>query len=196
MDSRLPELRSGIFWSAYSLDRTLSVILGRPLTLRDEACDIEYPGKDQSEEILRSKQSPMQEPQRKRICLSQQPYPYLPAVYSFRFDRTTAEIKLMIYRVARSPARFPWPTNLGKWQEQTLQVCTELLEQARQNLKWRGRAGRRSTLDGALPLIELKYHQCVMLLYRPSPAFPQPSSSTLTACYKSAVETIRIQSEL
>lgn len=202
MASRLRELRSGIFWSAYSLDRTLSVILGRPLTLRDEACDIEYPGENQGEEIAhnaversRSNQPPIQEPRQKRICLPRTPSPYLPAVYSFRFDRITAEIKLMIYRVARSPTRFPWPTNLGEWQEQSHQVCKELLKEVRQSLKWRALTGRRGTLDGALPLIELKYHQCIMLLYRPSPAFPQPSSSALKTCYDSAVETIRIQSE-
>ncbi|KAF2014986.1 hypothetical protein BU24DRAFT_423908 [Aaosphaeria arxii CBS 175.79] len=202
-DSRFSELRSGIFWSAYSLDRTLSVILGRPLTLRDEACDIEYPGEHESEEIAHDAvdrrgrtQSPTQEPQRKRPCLPRATPPYLPAIYSFRFDRITAEVKLMIYRVARSPARFPWPTDLEEWQEQTHQVCKELLEEAKRNLKWRGLAGRRGTLDGALPLIELKCHQCIMLLYRPSPAFPQPSNSALKNCYESAVETIRIQSDM
>lgn len=33
-------LRTRIFWVVYSIDRTLATILGRPIGLRDEACDL------------------------------------------------------------------------------------------------------------------------------------------------------------
>jgi hypothetical protein len=190
--------RCGVFWSAYSLDRTLCVILGRPLTLRDEAIDIKYPGEWDTREIdhaaIDSQDGP--EPRAKRIRLPQSPY--TAAIYSFRFDRITAEIKLMLYRVAQSPTRFPWPTNLAEWGGQVDSSCRELLEDARQDLKWRGlSSGRGSGLqDRTIRLVELKFHQCIMLLSRPSPALPQPSSSALVTCYESAIATIRIQSEL
>jgi hypothetical protein len=190
--------RCGVFWSAYSLDRTLCVILGRPLTLRDEAIDIEYPGEWDTREIDRAaiNTEDDSEPRAKRVCLPQSPY--TAAIYSFRFDRVTAEIKLMLYRVAQSPTRFPWPANRIEWRSQVDSSCRELLEDARQDLKWRGLStGRGSGLqDRTIRLVELKFHQCIMLLNRPSPAVPQPSSSALVACYDSAIATIRIQSEL
>jgi hypothetical protein len=190
-------LRCGIFWSAYSIDRTLCVILGRPLTLRDEAIDIEYPGELETGEIDRSAVDQHDSEHRaKRICLPQSPY--TPAIYSFRFDRITAEIKLMLYRVAQSPARFPWPTHSLELQSQVDSACREIFENARQDLKWRGLAtGRGSGLqDRTIRLIELKFHQCLMLLHRPSPAIPRPSSSSLVTCFNSAGATLRIQSEL
>lgn len=191
-------LRSAIFWSAYSLDRTLCVILGRPLTLRDEGIDIEYPGEWESGEIDRDAINLQHESERsaKRICIAQSPY--TAAIYSFRFDRINAEIKLMLYRVAQSPTRFPWPSSFTKWQAQTDSACHRILQNARQDLKWRGISGGggRGLQDRSIRLVELKFHQCLILLNRPSPAVPQPSSSSLTTCHESAVATIRIQSEL
>jgi hypothetical protein len=34
------EMRTRIFWVVYSLDRKLSTMMGRPIGLRDEACDL------------------------------------------------------------------------------------------------------------------------------------------------------------
>ena len=34
------EMRTRIFWVVYSLDRSLSTMMGRPIGLRDEACDL------------------------------------------------------------------------------------------------------------------------------------------------------------
>lgn len=194
---RTKEVRSGIFWSAYSLDRTLCVILGRPLTLRDEAIDIELPGQTDSTDDWSIIQDRIADggPSRKRIRMS--PSPYSAALYSVRFDRIIGEIKLMMYRLARSFNRFPWPTDLTAWQQQKSQACRDLLEDARQDIKHRGIAGGRAALqDRTMRAVELKFHQCMILLNRPSPAIPQPSSTALMACYESAVATIRIQSDL
>jgi len=103
----------------------------------------------------------------------------------------------MFYRLARSFNRFPWPTDMETWQSQTCQACRDLLDDARQDIKCRGMAGGRTALqDRTMRSVELKFHQCMILLNRPSPGIPQPSSTALMACYESAVATIRIQSEL
>jgi hypothetical protein len=103
----------------------------------------------------------------------------------------------MLYRLAQSFNRFPWPTDIITWQGQTAQACKDLLEDARQDIKYNGLPGGRAALqDRTMRFVELKYHQCMMLLNRPSPAVPQPSSAALMACYESAVATIRIQSDL
>lgn len=114
------------------------------------------------------------------------------AVYSFRFDRITAEIKLMVYRVANFPNRFPWPDDMLAWQKQVHNACGAILAAAEQALRLN--AGRRP--DHALHSLTLKYHQCLMILYRPSPAFPEPSASALKTCFHSATEMLRIHAEM
>lgn len=195
--TRTKEVRSGIFWSAYSLDRTLCVILGRPLTLRDEAIDHEYPGQWDTNEDFNGTEyrTDDAEPPRKRRRGSLGRH--CAAIYSFRFDRIIGEIKLMLYRLAQSFNRFPWPTDIIAWQGQTEQACQDLLEDAKRDMKYKGVAGGRAALqDRTMRFVELKFHQAIMLLRRPCPAVPQPSSTALKSCYESAVATIRIQSDL
>lgn len=38
--------RGGIFWSTYSTEIILAVVLGQPLSLRDEAIDVQFPDDD------------------------------------------------------------------------------------------------------------------------------------------------------
>ena len=192
-------LRSGIFWSAYSLERTLSVILGRPLTLRDEAIDVELPGEEYplapaSQGVntglaAQFDRSEAQNQKRTRVDYS----PFTASQYSFRFDRITAECKLMLYRVVNSPNSFPWPTDLPAWQQETHNKCDTLVESLLRDLKGRS---RRSTSDSTIRSLELKYHHSLMLLHRPSPAISRPSFSSLHICYNSAVKTILIYSDL
>ncbi|KAH7063482.1 fungal-specific transcription factor domain-containing protein [Macrophomina phaseolina] len=210
------DIRSSIFWSAYSLDRTLCTTLGRPLTLRDEALDIEFPGQQGSDEIdldaiegavqcLDSLQaaSPTtgeghrRPHQSKRMRTDNDSLEtFYPANWSFRFDRIVAEVKLMIHRVAQSPKRFPWPTDLENWQKTVHSSCQKLLENAKQALSQRAGGIPRTLSYRVLPSLELKYHQCILLLYRPSPAFPRPSLESLSICFDSATETVRIYYEL
>ncbi|KAF9628929.1 hypothetical protein BFW01_g10132 [Lasiodiplodia theobromae] len=209
------DTRSGIFWSAYSLDRTLCTTLGRPLTLRDEAIDIEFPGQQGSDEVdldaIEGATQVLQPPsaatpvdqgepherQPKRMRSEQPPHHnFYTANISFRFDRIVAEVKLMIHRVAQSPKRFPWPSDFEGWQKAVHASCKGLFEHAQQTLSRRAGGIARSISYRSIPSIELKYHQCVMLLYRPSPAFPRPAPEALHVCFDSATETIRIYYEL
>ncbi|KAI0839027.1 hypothetical protein F5Y06DRAFT_286951 [Hypoxylon sp. FL0890] len=90
-------IRSAIFWSAYSIERNLSVVLGRPLTLRDEAIDVEFPGEG-------TVSYPSSVGQRN-------------------------ETKLMLHRVVNLPERFPWPTDLVKWQKEARLSCDSILDE-------------------------------------------------------------------
>lgn len=202
------DTRSGIFWSAYSLDRTLATTLGRPLTLRDEALDIEFPGEtgtgyssypatvlpsplqDLSADIRHDRRASLAPRTSAQRPISIE---FLPATFSFRFDRITAEIKLMIFRVVQLPERFPWPTDLAKWQKDAHMACNTLLASARQTMG--SRKVKHSYNRRALPTIETKYHQCVLLLYRPSPAFKRPTAEAFAICLASALELLRIHAE-
>lgn len=189
-------LRSGIFWSTYSIDRTLSVLLGRPLTLRDEAFDIGFPDDLSGEEISRDAVGIGQDTSvNAGHNLDNQTM--VPAITSFRFDRIVAEIKLMLHRVSQSPARFPWPTKVSSWQTAVHEACSDMIEQARKRLN-RLDTPLRYGLSSAFILapLDLKYHHTIMLLYRPSPLIPQPSALALRFCFESAMETIRIYSDM
>lgn len=181
------------------------------MTLRDEAIDIEYPGELGSNELHLSgvnaartnshyehspaTASPEQMTKRRRLEASTS-FTYIPSILSFRFDRIVAEIKLMVYRVAQIPERFPWPTNLSQWQQDAYQALQALLQEAKNALRPNRLFNRGSYSDQVLPTLELKYHHCVTILFRPSPAFPRPSAEALRICFESAGETIRIHSDL
>ncbi|OTA89679.1 hypothetical protein M434DRAFT_398396 [Hypoxylon sp. CO27-5] len=185
-------IRSSIFWSAYSIERNLSVVLGRPLTLRDEAIDVEFPGESTGYKGEVSQVGDLSwenGPKRPRIDRCQ----YAAARYSFRLDRIVAEIKLMLHRVVNLPGRFPWPTDLVRWQKETHLNCDSILDDVFTQLKWRS---RRSSTDITIRSLELKYHHNLMLLHRPSPAIPQPTIDSWKICYDSAVKTIMINSDL
>ncbi|KAI1762442.1 hypothetical protein GGR53DRAFT_418742 [Hypoxylon sp. FL1150] len=189
-------IRSAIFWSTYSIERNLAVVLGRPLTLRDEAFDVEFPGEgtlsynQQRGAVSPSGDHPAENGfKRPRI----EGHPYAAAQYSFRLDRIVAEIKLMLHRVINLPDRFPWPTDLVKWQKEAHATCDTIIDEVLTHLKWRS---RRSTADITIRTLELKYHHNLMLLHRPSPAIPHPSIDSWKTCYNSAVKTIMIYSDL
>lgn len=198
------DLKRAVFWSVYSLERTLSVVLGRPLTLRDEAIDVEFPGEvgpgpssvSPGAGINRStgpgrNDDPLADhpPKSARISAA----PYTAAQYSFRFDQITAEIKLVLHRVVNLPTRFPWINDVDRWREETHQRCTVLLNDLKEDLR---RRSRRGLFDCTTRSLELKYHHCLMLLHRPSPAISQPSIDSWKTCYHSAVATVLINSDL
>ncbi|KAK6076745.1 zn 2cys6 transcription factor [Seiridium cupressi] len=205
-------IRSGVFWSAYSIDRTICTILGRPLNLRDEATDVDFPGElgtesssskavdtSQNHEVAfaqreRSLPEHLDHGTAKRRRLDQlSGFDYTASTFFFRFDRITAEIKLMLYRVAQAPCRFPWPTNHLQWQAEALAACDNLLSSAHETLS--SRLMMPGHLRRLLPSLEIKYHQCILLLFRPTPAISQPSPDAIRRCYLSASEVLRIHAE-
>ncbi|PIG80898.1 hypothetical protein AARAC_002639 [Aspergillus arachidicola] len=191
-------LRSAIFWSAYSMDRTLTTILGRPLTLRDEAIDREFPGFDSNDELEEAatywdRYPNSQEP---APISGRAPTSYTACIYSLRFDRIVAEIKLMLYRVSRSPSRFPWPADVGAWQQEAQRACVALLQEVQDQQPGRVQSGSSPLSGVAVQRLELKYHQCIMLLYRPSPQMPRPSLHAVQECFTSAMEIIAIYADL
>lgn len=185
------DVRRAIFWSAYSIERNLAVVLGRPLTLRDEAVDVQFPGIES--DITGGTPSGLEASSYSAKRMRVETSPYKAAHYSFRFDQITAEIKLMLYRVVNKPDVFPWPTDVGEWQGKCHQRCDELYESLRNDLKWRS---RRRSADGIAQRLELKYHQCLMLLHRPSPATSRPRAESWKTCYNSASQTILIHSDM
>lgn len=192
-------VRQGVFWSTYSMERTLAVVLGRPLTLRDEAIDVEFPCiHDQCSGTAESSSphsgSVASEPITKRARMALNSMQRPPSHYSFNFDQLIAEMKLILYWVRNSPDRFPWLPATAEWQADVHRRCEGLLKSLERDLKWR--RPMRNSSDGPIRYLKLKYHHCLMLLHRPSPAIPQPTIESWKIVYGSAVQTCLISADL
>lgn len=171
-----PGLGRRIFWSAYTLDRTLSIALGRPFSLRDESIDVDFPDEcdNDEEEMLGANLSDLVAA---RTAFST-------SICFFKIVKVLSGIKTTIYRI---PQNARWQNDPLEWQMTTLHHLKELREQARLS---------NPTATLLTDLVDLKFHESVQLLFRPSPAFSNPSPTALQHSFTSSVESIRILSKL
>ncbi|KAI5804538.1 fungal-specific transcription factor domain-containing protein [Geopyxis carbonaria] len=186
-------LKRRVFWSAYALDRNIGVALGRPFCMRDESFDVEFPDEfDNDDELslhsLGSHHSTI------TPSIGTARSSFSSSVYLFRLIKVISGIKSTLYRV--SPESI-YQGDLSEWQMIAHRQLTELREQARVALT----GARRSSGSGVGHLtggqaVELKYHEAIQLLFRPSPAFTRPSPFALQQCFTSAMESIRIYNKL
>jgi hypothetical protein len=177
-------LRRRIFWSAYSLDRCLSAALGRPFAVRDEAFDVEFPDDLDGDDDV--------------YCLSRGTHPASSILSSRTAFGTTVnlfKIVKIMSGICSTAYRTPshtglWNTELTQWQMSTYFQLTELRDSAQAPLQVSGHS-----CTGFL-WVDLRYHEAVQLLFRPSPIFPQPSVFAMQKCFHSAIETIRLYDKL
>jgi len=166
------EIRKRVFWCCYALDRNVGTALGRPLGIRDEACDVELPLDIDDEALVNDNQSRYSAPS-----------PISSAIHLFRLAIITTDMKLHLYRVCQDLNRIPWPTDLDAWRERTYKALNE----------WKaGIPGLNSSKTSFLNNLHLPYHRAVMLLFRPSPRFPKLSLDAARICSSSAIQTIQI----
>lgn len=188
-------IKRRVFWCAYVLDRNLGISLGRPFSLKDEAFDVDFPSEGDNDEELAHPAS---------FSISGGPSPnsitarasFSGSIYLFRMTKILSDIKSTIYRVAQ-PSVEKLQVDLQGWQNSIYRQLAELREKARAALgaSRRGSGGSGTHL-GSGQMVELKYHEAIQLLFRPSPAFPRPTALGLQHCFTSAVETVRIYTKL
>lgn len=194
-DQNQSAMKRRVFWCAYVLDRNLGISLGRPFSLRDEAFDMDFPDEGDNDEELAHPNA---------FSISGGPSPNIVAarasfsgsVYLFRMTKILSNIKITIHRVIQ-PSVGKWQVDLPEWQAGVHRQLTELRDQARSALG----ASRRSSGTGGTRLgngqiVELKYCEAIQLLFRPSPAFPHPTSLGFQQFFTAAIETIRIYAKL
>lgn len=152
--------------------RMLCCALGRPLSLRDEGFDVPFPNNVNEDEI----QIVAVSPDTRRMTTM------TPSIRLFELMQILSEIKLHLYRVRQGQDRFPWPDNLDDFRQKTLQRL----------LAWRSEIPGCTTRPAVRSILDLRFHQAVLLLFRPSPAFPQCSGEALDLCVNSAKDTLKI----
>ncbi|TIA16102.1 hypothetical protein D6C80_04786 [Aureobasidium pullulans] len=172
------EMRTRIFWVVYSLDRSLCTMMGRPIGLRDEACDLRLPADVDDRDLARDsiKRRPEDEP----------PNHMTYGIHMFKLAKLNSEMKYILHSISRDTPAYAYPAIrcMNTWQR----------DMASRLDQWAADIPNRST--HAVKLCEVRYHVLKTLLLRPSPGIPQPSSDDLRGCYKSAISAVRLYHEL
>lgn len=182
-DQSTVAMKRRVFWCAYALDRNLGIALGRPCSIRDECFDVELPVDTDNDDELPHGPAIPQSTNASRATFSN-------SISILRITKLMSSIKTILYRIA--PPASSLSLDLPDWQMKIYQQLHELQEQVRSS---RGGVRRNS---GSSPqatvgqLVELKIHEAIQLLFRPSPVFRRPTAQCLRLCFDSAIETIRI----
>lgn len=174
------EMRTRVFWVAYSIDRSLATALGRPIGLRDEACDVRLP--------LLSASSPTEEAL-EALTEVDKHVTNRDGFILFRLAQLNSEMKYILHSISREVPRYAYPqiTDISTWQADIYNRLQEI------ELDMNRLIGR-DQCDWRICMIQ--YHELVMLLFRPSPRIRKPDTAALRHCFRSAQESIQIWKEL
>ncbi|KAI0405902.1 fungal-specific transcription factor domain-containing protein [Xylaria palmicola] len=174
------EMRTRIFWVVYSLDRTIATMMGRPIGLRDEACDLRMPA-DLSDPDVEGEETATS----RSSGTTHMSY----AIHLFKLAKINSEIKYVANSVNPDAPNYAYPAiiDIQAWQKEVL----SRLEQWAANIP-----GAQAANDYSRSVLLLRYHSVRMLLLRPSPNIPRPDQQALQQCYVSAEESIRLSNDL
>ncbi|KAK7186061.1 hypothetical protein PSPO01_07873 [Paraphaeosphaeria sporulosa] len=172
------EMRTRVFWTIFTLDRTIATMMGRPIGLRDEACDLRLP-QDIEDHMLTGLES-SQVYGTGNMALS---------IHLFKLAKINSEIKYVANSIVREAPSYAYPpiSDINAWQ--------------------RGMLAQLDQWGSSIPqihprhtyvrtLCELRYYSMRILLLRPSPAIPKPSPESLTECYGLAWRAIHVYDRL
>ncbi|KAJ5596808.1 hypothetical protein N7450_003266 [Penicillium hetheringtonii] len=174
------EMRTRIFWVVYTFDRTLGTMMGRPIGVRDEACELRFPS-DVADKYLgefavgeRSRQSP--------------PSHMTYSIHLFKLARMNSEIKYVMHSICRDPPRYAYPpvADIYQWQKDMINSLQS----------WQLEIPKAIGMDRIAKICETKYHEMMILILRPSPGIPEPSDEMLEKCSQHAIELLRGFGEL
>ncbi|KAK9236424.1 fungal-specific transcription factor domain-containing protein [Lipomyces kononenkoae] len=163
------ELRKRVFWAIYSLDRVLSTILGRPITLHDRDIDIAH-----------------------YLDLGNDPE-LTGDLTSANANLTDVSIALHMVKLRQVATRIL--VSVHHTRQWTSSPPDErLLEELHRSLDiWKANIPRITIAPERTRMrVEIEYHEHLMLLYRPSPLFPAPSASATAICANSASTAIEL----
>ncbi|KAK7206773.1 fungal-specific transcription factor domain-containing protein [Myxozyma melibiosi] len=173
------EIRKRVFWVAYSLDRILATVLGRPLTLQDRDIDVQF--------FLDLAQDPSPEADSSdEPVLSDMPI----ALHLVKLRLLTGKILIAIDTPKNSSEDSAAPATGGG--------DMSVLDQLHQALDdWKAAIPRITINPERTRMrLEIEHYEHLMLLYRSSPAFPVPSPSAAVVCANSAYATIELYAHL
>ncbi|PWY82381.1 Zn(II)2Cys6 transcription factor [Aspergillus eucalypticola CBS 122712] len=178
------EMRTRVFWCVYTMDRYLCTSLGRAIGIMDEQCDLRLPHDISDEDLQPDQPIPNQSSTPGITDMSS-------AIHLFKLARFNAEIKCVLYCIDRNypPYTQPTITDPNHWQQ-------DILRRLRQ---WKAAIPQhhpQSPSHYLNSLLEIRYHELVMLVLRPSPLFPYPSKTLIKLCFDAALKCTRLYRRL
>ncbi|KAJ5167263.1 uncharacterized protein N7482_006044 [Penicillium canariense] len=174
------EMRTRIFWVVYSFDRTLGTMMGRPIGVRDEACELRLPSDvtdTQLSEAVVDERSTATAP-------SHMTY----SIHLFKLARLNSEIKYVMHSICRDPPKYAYPPvlDIHQWQRDMIDRLDS----------WYTDIPHAAGMESIAKICETKYHEMIILILRPSPGIPEPSEELLAQCFQHAVKLLRGFGEL
>lgn len=113
------------------------------------------------------------------------------SIHLFKLAKLNSEIKYVANSIVRKAPSYAYPpiteNNIQLWQEGMVKRLNQWLESIPQS---------ESSNAYIQVICKIRYHSIKMLLLRPSPAIPKPSTESLLACYDSAYHTIGLFDQL
>ncbi|PTD09198.1 hypothetical protein HYE67_007781 [Fusarium culmorum] len=173
------EMRARIFWVIYTFDRVIATMMGRPIGIRDEGCELRMPIGLSDEQLVTPYQQSTE-------TSSEMAF----AIHLFKAAKLNSEIKYIAQSIVRDSPRYAYPrvVDINDWQTTMLHQLDEWASQI-PNQDDPSAVYLRTTC-------QIRYHGLRMLLLRPSPGIPKPSNEALVQCHKSARESIQLFDQL
>ncbi|KAL6925317.1 hypothetical protein FSHL1_002562 [Fusarium sambucinum] len=173
------EMRARIFWVIYTFDRVIATMMGRPIGIRDEACELRMPIGLSDDQLATPYQQTTE-------MSSEMAF----AIHLFKAAKLNSEIKYVAQSIVRDSPRYAYPrdVDINDWQTTMLHQLDE----------WASQIPSQDD-HSAIYLrttCQIRYHGLRMLLLRPSPGIPKPSNEALVQCHKSARESIQLFDQL
>ncbi|GKT44896.1 pyrimidine pathway regulatory protein 1 [Colletotrichum spaethianum] len=172
------EMRTRIFWVVFTLDRMIATMMGRPIGLRDEACDLRLP-QDIDDSSFQAFNQPSNSVYTGRMAFS---------IHLFRLAKLNSEFKYVANSIVRETPRYAYPAviDINEWQQEMLLKLDE----------WYGRIPEVPGCDYIRTICQVRCQSLRMLVLRPSPAIPNPSPVSLRKCYVAAREVVLLFDQL
>ncbi|KAJ3958496.1 hypothetical protein N0V92_004914 [Colletotrichum tropicale] len=110
------------------------------------------------------------------------------SIHLFRLAKLNSEFKYVANSIVRDTPRYAYPAviDINEWQNGMLQQLDE----------WHSTIPQHPGMEYVQIVCQIRYHGLRMLLLRPSPAIPNPSSDSLRKCFDAACQGVRLLDQL
>lgn len=110
------------------------------------------------------------------------------SIHLFKLAQINSEIKYVMHSICRDPPRYAYPpvVDIHQWQR-------EMIDRLR---SWLSAIPHVSGMETIAKMCEIRYHEMMILVLRPSPGIPDPSDELLAQCFQHAVDLLRGFGEL
>jgi hypothetical protein len=176
------EMRRRVFWSAYTLDRNISISLGRPYAVRDADINVPLPQPYRDEELVNTMSSPATMQGRALHPLDMSTF-----IHTIKLRQIQSKIQDVFY-----------PAAVSNVTDESLVYNRRILRAELDD--WIAKAPCYSVPTEATfqtpNWFQIAYSHGLLLLYRPSPAAPAVGREELQICADSAISMISSYSSL